>query len=87
MSKGIAEVSVQAPRVNRADRKEPNGAFVETVLAAVKQRIEFYQEVSGGRFACDANALAIEAVEEALAVLDQRTKEREARAVEGTHAV
>jgi hypothetical protein len=24
MSKGIAEVSVQAPRVNRADRKEPS---------------------------------------------------------------
>lgn len=64
------------------DRKEPNGAFVETVIAAAKQRIEFYQE---SRFACEANEKAIEALGVALEVLDGRTKEREEREVEGEH--
>ena len=38
-----------------AERKEPNGAFVETVIDAVRQRIEFYQ---ASRFKCRENALA-----------------------------
>ncbi|KKK87303.1 hypothetical protein LCGC14_2754620, partial [marine sediment metagenome] len=29
------------------DRREPNGAFVETLIAAALQRIEWYQEVNG----------------------------------------
>lgn len=68
-----------------ADRMEPNGAFVETVIAAAKQRIEFYQRVSMGKFACRENALAITKLEEALHWLDHRTQQREARDVEGTH--
>ena len=67
------------------DRREPNGAFVETVIAATKQRIEWYQEVNEGRFACDENADAIVYLKTALYVLDQRTKDRQARGVEGTH--
>lgn len=67
------------------ERKEPNGAFVETAIAAVKQRIEFYQEASGGRFACQENAKAIQHLEFALAVLDGRTRRRETAGVEGTH--
>lgn len=67
-----------------ADRREPNGAFVETVIAAAKQRIEFYQ---GGKFACDENRRAIEYLDLALQALDSRTRAREARQVEGTHAV
>ena len=67
------------------DRRAPNGAFVETVIAAAKSRLEFYQTVCAGRFACQANADAIEHLAEALLVLDARTQEREARAVEGTH--
>ena len=67
-----------------ADRKPPNGAFVETVIAAAKSRIEFYQE---GKFACDDNAEAIVLLDKALEVLNRRTKDREARAVEGTHTV
>jgi hypothetical protein len=65
-----------------ADRQEPNGAFVETVIAAAKQRIEFYQS---GKFACRENALAITKLDEALHWLQHRTAERERRAVEGTH--
>lgn len=67
------------------DRQEPNGAFTETVIAAVKQRIEFYQTASGGKFACRENAIAITKLEEALMWLKKRTQDREKRAVEGTH--
>ena len=66
------------------ERREPNGAFVETVIAAALQRIQFYQS---GRFACRENALAITKLEEALLWLDKRTRDREARGVEGTHTV
>ncbi len=66
-------------------RSAPNGAFVETVIAAAEQRIEYYQKAAGGRFACEENAAAIEHLEVALAFLDQRTQQREARGVEGTH--
>lgn len=65
-----------------ADRVAPNGAFVETVIAAAKQRIEHYQS---GKFACRENALAITKLEEALHWLNHRTAAREARQVEGTH--
>lgn len=65
------------------ERKEPNGAFVETVIAAAKQRIEYYQKT---KFTCRENALAITKLEEALMWLDKRTRDREDRGVEGTHA-
>jgi hypothetical protein len=67
-----------------ADRKEPNGAFVETVIDAVRLRLEFYQ---ASQFNCETNAVAIHHLELALASLNERTAEREERAVEGTHAV
>jgi hypothetical protein len=67
------------------DRSAANGAFAETVIAAVKQRLEFYQRASGSKFACRQNAIAITKLDEALMWLDNRTKEREARQVEGTH--
>ena len=64
------------------DRKEPNGAFVETIIAAAKDRIEFYQK---SRFNCEENARAILHLEAALDILNNRTKDREKREVEGTH--
>lgn len=67
------------------DRQAPNGAFVEGVLAAALQRLEFYQSAHAGKFKCRENALAITKIEEALHWLDHRTKAREARKVEGTH--
>jgi len=67
-----------------ADRREPNGAFVEGVIDAARDRLAYYQK---SRFACQANAEAIEHLTRALVVLDQRTTDREARSVEGTHAV
>lgn len=68
-----------------ADRKEPNGAFAESVIASVIGRIRFYQTASGGKFACRENAIALTKLEEALMWLDKRTADREAREVEGTH--
>lgn len=67
------------------DRKAPNGAFVEDVIDAARQRIAFYQSASNGRFACRENALAITKLEEALHWLNARTQAREKRNVEGTH--
>ena len=64
------------------DRTEPNGAFVECVIAAVIDRLEFYQAT---KFRCRENALAITKLEEALHWCQHRTAAREARGVEGTH--
>lgn len=67
-----------------AERIEPNGAFVETVIDIARQRIAFYQ---AGKFMCRENAIAITKLEEALMWLHKRTADREARAVEGTHKI
>ena len=63
-------------------RKDPNGAFVETVIDIARQRIQYYQD---SKFKCRENAIAITKLEEALLWLNKRTQDREARSVEGTH--
>jgi hypothetical protein len=68
-----------------ADRKEPNGAFVETVIAIAKQRLEFYESAKDGEFACPENAGAISGLNIALEFLDQRTARRQRAGIEGTH--
>ncbi len=79
------EIKWQNSPLGRGDeRSEPNGALVETVIAAAKQRIEYYQESD---FSCSENALAIKHLEAALAELNSRTVKREAREVEGTHTI
>jgi hypothetical protein len=65
-------------------RLAPNGAFVEGVIQAAIGRLEHYQ---ASKFRCRENALAITKLEEALHWLGHRTAAREARGVEGTHAV
>ena len=64
------------------DRIEPNGAFVETVIAAVRDRLYFYQD---SKFACRENQMALEHMNAALIALDGRAKDREAQGIEGTH--
>ena len=66
------------------NRVEPNGAFTETVIAAVIQRIEYFQQ---SKFRCRENAIAITKLEEALHWLNHRTQAREKQQVEGTHEV
>jgi hypothetical protein len=64
------------------DRIEPNGAFVETVIAAAINRIQFYQ---AGKFNCRENAIALTHLETALLWLNKRTQDREERGIEGMH--
>jgi len=85
-SKGTGiEISWQDGPLGRGlERKEPNGAFVETVIDIARQRIQYYQN---SKFKCRENAIAITKLEEALMWLNKRTVDREVRAVEGTHTL
>lgn len=80
---GIVIQWQDGPLGRGADRKEPNGAFVEGVIQVALGRLEFYQS---SKFRCRENALAITKLEEALHWLQSRTADREIRDVEGTHA-
>ena len=64
------------------DRVKPNGAFVETVISAALQRIQYYQD---SLYPCRENAITITKLEEALMWQNKRTVDREEREVEGTH--
>ena len=63
-------------------RKSPNGAFVEDIIEAVIGRLDFYQN---SEFVCEENTKALYHLRRARDVLNERTKERERRGVEGTH--
>jgi hypothetical protein len=69
----------------RSHNGVPNGAFVETVVAACIQRMEFYQLVNGGKFACRENTMTLLCLREALSWLERRAFDRKLRGVEGTH--
>lgn len=69
------------------ERIEPNGAFVEDVIAAAVDRIEFYESAADGRFSCAENIEALASLNAALRALHRRTDDRERREVEGTHGV
>lgn len=69
-------------RVGTDERIEPNGAFVEDVIAAAIQRIEHYDKAG---FGCVENGMALSNLKEALAWLASRTKRRTDQGVEGTH--
>lgn len=56
-----------------------NGATSEALLAILIHRTK----VLDGNFPCDENKRAISYMENALALFEQRTKERQARGVEG----
>lgn len=57
-----------------------NGISNEALLAVVKDRLEGFQ---AGEFASEDNAQALEYVNQAMAALHKRTKDRLARGVEG----
>ncbi len=67
------------------ERRAPTGAFVETVLAAVVDRIEFYQTACDGKFACPENSKALDSIHAAQHALNRRTKRRVEAGTEGTH--
>lgn len=62
--------------------RTPNGCFVETVIAAAKQRLEFFQ---ASRLNCPQNKDAIYHLEQALLALHSRAEDRAVRLVEGTY--
>ena len=61
---------------------KPNGAFVEDVITAVIERIEYYND---SKFRCRENSVAITKLEEALMWLRYRTSNRETQGVENTY--
>lgn len=65
-------------------RLDPNGCFVETVIAAAMGRLNHYQ---GSKFASDYNEKALMFLGLALDALHARTADREERGVEGTYNV
>lgn len=68
----------------RGDIEPANGAFVEDVLWAALQRLEFFQD---SKYRCRENAIAITKIEEALFILKDRQLSRSYRGVEGKHEV
>lgn len=60
-----------------------NGVTNEALIAIVIDRMRGFQS---GQYACRENALALTAFEEGLMWLQKRTRDREMRGVEGTHA-
>jgi hypothetical protein len=64
------------------ERRIPNGTFVEKIIYAAIDRIQFYQR---SKFKCEDNEDAIMHLQDALLALETRTAGRDARKVEGTH--
>jgi len=61
-----------------------NGVTNEVLLAIVIDRLQGFQS---SKWACAENQVALDKCKSALAQLEQRTRGREARGVEGTHTV
>lgn len=81
-AKGLSLRWQNGPLGRGDERQEPNGTFVETVISAALDRLEWYQ---GTEFQCVENQDAIDALRVALGHLEKRTARREAAGVEGTH--
>lgn len=71
-------------KVFGCERKKPNGAFVDNIIKAVLDRLEFYQTT---KFECNSNSDAIDHLKAALQCLEDRSSDRIERSVEGTHKV
>ena len=59
-----------------------NGVTIEALLAICADRLRGFQL---GKFSCRENACALTKIDEALMWLHKRTRERDARGVEGTY--
>lgn len=79
--KQFGEVSFQNGPIKEAG---VNGVMNEDLIAIVIDRLRGFQS---GPYACRENALALTKLEEALMWLNNRTRSREARGVEGTHTI
>jgi len=77
-SGSFAQVSFQNGPVGEAG---VNGCHHEDLLAIVMDRLRSFQ---AGEYRCRENALALTKLEESMHWLGHRTRERDARGVEGT---
>jgi hypothetical protein len=68
-------------RGNIGDRLPQDGAIVEDVISAAKERLEYFQRT---RFHCQETAEAIFHLERALDALAERTERRTEEGTEGT---
>jgi hypothetical protein len=80
--RGFSIAWQDGPLVVDGERKQPNGAFIEDIIAAAIGRIEFYQK---SKFHGLHNAVALGHLYAAAEALAERTRDREHRGVEGTH--
>ena len=64
-----------------------NGAQVEYLLQAARERLEFLNASADGKFASQYNAGALAALRQAEEMLNMRTAERQERGVEGTSLI
>ena len=67
------------------DEHGQNGAFVEDVIEAARQRLLFFNSIP--KFRCRENSVAITKLEEALQWLDWRTRQRVLQGVENSYEV
>lgn len=73
------------PRGKRGEvLNPPNGAFVEDLMVAARQRLAFFQQ---SQYAHEANAEAIRHLDYAIECLHKRALERQSRGVLGVNAV
>lgn len=79
---GFAISWQNGPLGRGAERREPNGAFVEDLIAVCLDRLAYYERTD---FQCWENQSAMSSLRAALNALAERTRKREARGVEGTH--
>jgi len=79
----LAEIEFQNGPIN-ADGNGVNGVQHEDLLAIIIDRLEGFQS---GPYACVSNAHALDMCRGALIALQNRTRERMSRGVEGTHKV
>ena len=76
-------------RIGTADRREPNGAFVETVLQAIIDRAQLLLDYPPHRFISENmksdGVKFVAHLRKANEILDSRTKRRAKAGTEGTH--
>lgn len=78
-------VTLQFYRLDLDGARTP-GTTNEEVLRALIHRLQFLNEKwMGGKFRCRENSVAITKLQEALMWLEERTKDRVKREVEGTY--
>ncbi len=75
------------PRGQGATRFQPNGATVKDVIDVALSRLEFFQTVNDGQYACAENAEAIEHLRAARKALDDRAARRYGAGIKGTGAM